>query len=202
MLAIDLKLGNTSLIVACCYRPPSANKEALFTLSTALTDIVHQKEIILLGDLNWNWLTDVSKDLKDYCDSVNLTQVINTPTRPNAKDVNKSTLIDLILINNPDKCTQIGIFSNDISDHCAVGMIRNCKLKKTEPRIVEKRHFKTFDQQAFIHDIFHFDWKKVCLIPDVELAWSYFKDSFMGILNKHAPLRKFKVQRERQYLVF
>lgn len=100
----------------------------------------------------------------------------------------------MILTNNPDKCTQIGIFSNDISDHCAVGMIRNCKLKKAVPRIVEKMYFKLFDQQAFIHDIFHFDWKKVCLIPDVELAWSYFKDSFVGILNKHAPLRKFKVK--------
>lgn len=126
-----------------------------------LNAIVHEKEIILLGDLNWNWLTDVSKDFKDYCDSVSLTQVIHVPTRPNVKDLKKSTLIDLILTNNPDKCTQIGIFSNDISDHCAVGMIRNCKLKKAVPRTVEKRYFKLFDQQAFIHDIFHFDWKKV-----------------------------------------
>lgn len=59
MLAIELTLGNTRLTVACCYIPPSANKEALSILSTALADIVHEKEIILLGDLNWNWLTDV-----------------------------------------------------------------------------------------------------------------------------------------------
>lgn len=69
MLTIDLKLGNTSLTVACYYRPPSANTEALPTHSTALADIVHQKEIIVIGDFNWNWLTDVSNDLKVYCDS-------------------------------------------------------------------------------------------------------------------------------------
>lgn len=129
LLAINLKLGNTSLIIACCYRPPSATNDTLASLSSVLSKIINEKEVILLGDLNWDWMKDDSRDLKSYCDSVNLTQIINAPTRPNVKTPNKSTLIDLILVNKPEKCPYIGIFPNDVSDHYAVAMIRNCKLQ-------------------------------------------------------------------------
>lgn len=44
------------------------------------------------------------------------------------------------------------------------------------------------------HDLSIFDWKKIGLIPDVELAWSFFRDSFMQIVKKHAPIRKFRVK--------
>ena len=34
------------------------------------------------------------------------------------------TLIDIIVINKPNKCRQIGIFPNDLSDHCAIRIIQ------------------------------------------------------------------------------
>jgi hypothetical protein len=36
-----------------------------------LADTLNHKEIILLGDLNWDWIKDDSNDLKAFCDSVN-----------------------------------------------------------------------------------------------------------------------------------
>lgn len=40
LLAINLKLGNTNLVVACCYRPPSATCDTLSSLSSVLTEII------------------------------------------------------------------------------------------------------------------------------------------------------------------
>ena len=34
------------------------------------------------------------------------------------------TLINIILINKPNKCRQIGIFPNELSDHCAIRIIQ------------------------------------------------------------------------------
>ena len=63
-----------------------------------LADILNHKEIILLGDLNWDWIKDDSNELK--------------------------ALINIIVINKPNKCRQIGIFPNDLSDHCAIRIIQ------------------------------------------------------------------------------
>ncbi len=47
---------------------------------------------------------------------------------------------------------------------------------------------KHFKEQAFLHDLYHFDWGKIYLIPEVESAWNYFYVSFTYFINKHALL--------------
>ena len=59
-----------------CYRPPSAVKESLSLLANLLSQLDY-KEIMLLGDLNWDWLTTVSEDLKNLCISLNVTQIVD-----------------------------------------------------------------------------------------------------------------------------
>lgn len=54
-----------------------------------------------MDDLNWNWLQPVLNDFKTCCDSLNLFQIVDSPTRPNIKCPEKSSLIDLILTNAP-----------------------------------------------------------------------------------------------------
>ena len=71
---------------------------------------------------------------------MNLTQLINSPTRPD-----KSTLIDIILTNIPHKYSVVGVFCNDLSDHCAVVAVRNTKIPKTNLR--EMRNVKYFNEQ-------------------------------------------------------
>lgn len=128
------------------------------------------------------------------CDSINFTQLVNSPTRPNLKSPEKSTLIDLILTNVPHKFSSLGVFCNDLSDHCAVAAIRNTKMPKSKSRIIYKRNLKLFNEQAYHHDLSNFDWKKIGLIPDVELAWTFFRNGFMQIVNKHAPIRRFRIK--------
>lgn len=114
-------------------------------------------ELVLAGDFNWDWLKTVSDDFKYFCDSISLTQLVNLPTRPNLKSPEKSTLIDLILTNVPHKFSSLGVFCNDLSDHCVVAAIRNTKVAKSQHRIIFKRTLKHFIEQAFYHDLSNYD---------------------------------------------
>ncbi len=62
---------------------------------------LNYKELVLLGDFNVNWLQSASDGFKANCDTLNLFQLVESPTRPNLKDSKKSTLIDLIFSNAP-----------------------------------------------------------------------------------------------------
>lgn len=38
------------------------------------------------------------------------------------------------------------------------------------------------------------NWGHIGLLPDVELAWSFFKENVLKIVNKHSPMRNFRVK--------
>lgn len=151
-------------------------------------------EILLAGDFNWDWLSSASDSFTSTCDSLNLTQLVNTSTRPNLQCPEKSSLIDLFLTNVPHKYLDIGIFANDISNHCAIATVGQAKLPKSRPQIIFKRDSKHFCEPAFHHDLRDFVWNRISLINEVELALKYFHDSLTKIINKHAPFRKFRVK--------
>ena len=120
--------------------------------------------------------------------------MIESATRPDPKHPEKSSLIDLFLTNCPLKYKATAVFANDISDHCVIAAVRDMKLPKVKSRIITKMNFKSFCEQAFLHDLYLCDWVKVGLMPDPDMALSYFKSLFLDITNKHAPLRKYKVK--------
>jgi hypothetical protein len=68
---------------------------------------------MLLGDLNWDML-NTTAILQSKLDALNLTQIINEPTKYNSKSVNTGTLIDVILNNSPSNTPLL--FSIKISE--------------------------------------------------------------------------------------
>ena len=62
-------------------------------------------------------------------------------------------------------------------------------MLKSKPRFVERQNMKLFVEQGFLHDLFYFDWNRIALIDEVEIAWIFFLNSFLEILNKHALIR-------------
>ena len=140
-LILKVDLGGTPLIVSAIYRPPNAPQCATAALSSLLADFAHY-ELIIMGDLNLDWLTSASDDLKDICNDLNLTQLITEPTRPNFKNPAKSSLIDIILTNKPHKYLNGIVFPIDASDHCPIACIRNVNTPKSSPRFIVKRNIK------------------------------------------------------------
>lgn len=86
------------------------------TLSKNQLSQVICNETVIVGDLNLGWLRPASDAFKEQCDTLNLMQLINTPTWPNPKCHEKSSLIDIILTNAPSKFSAVGVFANDVSD--------------------------------------------------------------------------------------
>ncbi|CDQ97352.1 unnamed protein product [Oncorhynchus mykiss] len=184
LLKIHLS-SNKSLTVATCYRPPSAPSCALDTICELIATHL-SSELELLGDLNSDMLNTI---LQSRLDALNLTQMINEPTRYNPKSVNTGTLIDIILTILPSKYTS-AVFNQNFSDHCLIACIRNASAVKRPPLITVKRSLKHFSEQAFLIDLAWVSWKDIDLIPSVEDAWLFFKSAFLTILNKHAPFKK------------
>lgn len=74
-LALNLELSKNHYIrVIGCYRPPSATSEATSTLSNLLGQVICN-ETVIVGDLNWDWLTLASDTFKEQCVTLNLTQL-------------------------------------------------------------------------------------------------------------------------------
>ena len=187
-IAVQILVANAPLTVICCYRPPSALTQSLGNLTDLISKYTHT-ELLLLGDLNWDWKSDKSTGFKQQCDSLNLTQIIPSSTRPDS-----DTLIDIILTNAVHKYVSVGVFANDLSDHCAIACIRSTKMPKTNGLTIIRRCFKHFSEQAFLHDLALLDWSHISLIPSVDESFSYFLNLFSSVANKHAPLKKIRIK--------
>ena len=108
-------------------------------------------ELMLLGDLNWDML-NTPATLQSKLDVLNLTQMINEPTRYNPKSVNTGTLMDIILTNLPSKYTS-ALFNQDLSNDCLIACVRNGSAVKRLPLITVKRSLKHFSEQALLIDL-------------------------------------------------
>ena len=75
-----------------------------------------------------------------------------------------------------------------------ISAVRDTKIPRTKPCIVLKRSLKHFVEQAFFLDLSHFNWDCNLLIDYLNLAWKYFHDNFSYFIDKHAPLRRFRVK--------
>ncbi len=92
-----------------------------------------------MGDFNLNWLLPVSGGFNAICDTYNLFQLVDKPTRPNSTFPEKSTLLDLVLTNAPHKYSLASVLANDIRDHCVVAVVRDIKMFKQKPQIITKK---------------------------------------------------------------
>ena len=119
---------NDSLIIICCiYLPPklSAHRQTefldRFSESVTMAQTYLPKSIIILGDINVgniflkypipnSGITPFDQQLKDASNALDLSQLIDEPTRPDRKN-----LRDLIFVTDPDNITDSGVlppFSN------------------------------------------------------------------------------------------
>ncbi len=161
LLALNLSMSKTlQLTLAGCYRPPSASSCVLHSIMDSLVSL-NYKELIVMGDFNLNWTHSISDDFKLLCDSRNLFQLVDTPTRPNLKFPEKSTLIDLVFTNVPHKYYSVSVFANDVSDHCVVAVARDKKLPKQNLRIITRRFIKYLNELAFLYNLAHIDCDKI-----------------------------------------
>lgn len=186
-------------LVGCVYRPPSSNVQYIEQLCSVLIKVTDMaKETFVLGDFNIDWLSEscpLRKKLNSTALICNLTQMVNKPTRVYCNDAGhtSATCIDHIFTNNTDLCSKAVSVSVGFSDHNIVAIARKNTAPKAGPKVLYKRSYRRFCENAFIRDIENVEWNQVLALNGVEEALKLFNELFLCVADRHVPLRKFTV---------
>ena len=81
-----------------------------------------------------------------------------------------------------------------ISDHDLVYVALRLKKARTKPVFITTRSFKHYNSQAFNNDVALAPWSIVDAFDDVEDKLHAFNSLFNDILDKHAPIKTFKIR--------
>ena len=106
-------------MVVCVYRAPNF---PYAVISDYLDDLTHKslrerKQIIILGDLNADYLNNSlsqTRALKDFIEVNQLEQLITEPTRTTETS---STLLDLLITSTPNPFISAKVIKAGISNH-------------------------------------------------------------------------------------
>ena len=115
---IGLKIAlspQMSITLIGMYRPPSASNAFYAELQALLKECDTKNEVILLGDLNINWLDKSNRrQLKSLLTNLNFTQLIKGPTR---LTTSSETCIDLVFSNKCERIQKTFNMITGLSDH-------------------------------------------------------------------------------------
>ncbi len=182
---------NKNLLIDNTYRPPSAPGESMKNILSTIDSLERHNELIILGDFNSNWLDRSSINDRNLFNSVNLTQIINEPTRV---DRRSSSLLDWILVTNPERIIKSGVLSDCFSDHSIIFCVWKIKMSTASPRYIKLKQCKKLNVDHFIHDIIAINWDRFQLIPSVQDAWDFFSSEFTKVIDKYAPTKIIRVK--------
>lgn len=201
ILSIDIKKPNSKAFnVTGAYRPPSCVDGFFENLENIIRTIdIESKEIIILGDLNCNYLRDRGDSqlslLKQLSTIYHLKQLINEPTRVTQTT---STLIDIVLSNEPSRIIASGVLHIGISDHSLVYAVRKFAIpSKNTHKYVTTRSFKNFNANAFKADLKSVPWDGIKVFKTPDEMIEVWQSLFLGVTERHAPMRTRRVRNKK-----
>ena len=202
MIWLEIRNNKQKPFLLCyVYRPPTASSDWTDNVEQSLENgNSENKEIILLGDLNFNILnkTGPVKAWLHKTNNLNLTQVICSPTRVTDKS---ETLIDHVYTNIPDNITSSSVPCYSISDHypiCVTRKISNTFDRGPVHKFINYRDTKSFNESDFISELEQQSWSVINIFDSASDALDYFVSTFNSVLNKHAPKKKRRVKKSKQ----
>jgi hypothetical protein len=121
------------------------------------------REVYFLGHLNIEWFSSSSplkRKLLTVTNACNMVQVINQPTRvfTNTTGTKSSTCIDHVFTNTIELCSKAVSVPIGCSDHNIVAISRKETFPTAGPKIVDKRSYKIFCCDSYMHDVKNICW--------------------------------------------
>ena len=80
------------------------------------------------------------------------------------------------------------------SDHNIIAITRKTKIPKCQVNIVQKRMLKKFIPERLLADVGDIDWTDAYAAEEPEASLNDFMESFMKMVDKHAPMREWIVK--------
>lgn len=171
------------ILLVLVYRPLGGNSHnACAKIMEYIQNVgdLDKKEIILLGDFNWNALDSEgigSKCIDDIATEFNLEQIIKCPTRIGS---NCQSAIDLIFT-NVRNILRHGCLESILSDHYPIFMVKKRAKVNTAKVEVRKRRRSGYDKDMFGDKLRQLDWSLLDVLEDVDTMWEMI---YMGLLYK------------------
>ena len=185
IIFLEITLRNNNWLLIGLYKPPGQKEKGfLENLNSILNKYISKYEnIILIGDFS---SSVENKHLADFTTLFNLESLIKSPT---CFQSSKPTCIDLILTNKKELFENSKKFEGGISDHYVLTLTSmRIQFVKSNPKVKFYRNYKSFNFESFNNDL------DGLLKAEINMNYSTFQNSFLQVLNTHAPVKK-KVQR-------
>ena len=120
------------------------------------------KEVILSGDLNCNYLTNDHKEITDTIKINGIKQIIAIP--------DSRTIIDIIALSDNSKIADKVVFPSCLSDHKLGGVKRKMHIKCFIPRKVFVRDYSKFNVDDFQNYLRNAPWANMFMQNNMNSA--------------------------------
>ena len=101
----------------------------------------------------------------------------------------------ILLQISPSCFLNFDVFTTGFSDHDLIFGIRKVLSRvNQEPKIIKSSQLKNYDPVKFCRDLGKVNWDLILKQDSVRALSSEFENYFVTILDKHAPLRHYKVR--------
>ena len=187
----ELTVSKKKWIYFSIYRPPSTGN--IKTFFEEMNEVVSKalckyENLIVMGDFNIDIKSSNSdKDkLENFCDLFNLTNLVHSET---CFMKNTKSIIDLILTNKPLHFQKTHVVETGLSDyHKMISTFFKACSSKLKTKVIYYRSYKKFNESDFLCSLnkANFDFFK----NDPNQNYNLLTDKFLGLANKHAPLKK------------
>jgi hypothetical protein len=181
-------------LIGFIYRNPSSTM-AWFDNFVCMMDkvLANNSNILLLGDFNLDLLKTQTMWESTYT-MFGLTQMIKNPTRITSTS---STLIDHIYTNNINLISNAHLSGIHLSDHSPIICSWTSKIPAPPSKghtAILYRSMKRFDQLLFLRDLSTASFSPVYQCDNADDALAKWYDTYIPVLDKHAPLRRKRVK--------
>ena len=183
---IEINLRKTKWVLFGGYNPKKERISYFLNHVGQSLDkyIGNYDNILLLGDYNSEV---IEEKMRDFCDIYNLANLIKEHTC--YESVLKPTSIDVILTNRINSFENSHSIKTGISDyHKMTVTVLKTFFKKSKPTYIKYRECKKFDVNLFKTELAHSMQEN----DAKNMNYDKFRELFMIILNKHAPLKEKK----------
>ena len=120
-------------------------------------------------------------------------QMITEPTRVTS---HSETLIDLLLTTNPNIFSSVGTAPLLGSDHLMI-FGECCRKVALESTVSYVRNYKKCNRDSLLSDLGNAPWQVMDTFDDIDDKWTYWKDLFLSVVDRHAPLMKVRVKKDK-----
>lgn len=198
-----MKCDAFHVIIAVFYRPPDMSLSFTAEFRKILDEAnmrFPNSVLIIFGDFNfpsvdWSSLSVASNEIEtnsflQTCLDFSLTQLINSPTRRSATSAN---ILDLILTNHPDLCSNITILDG-LSDHAIItGSINRPFIsRKTTSKKIRCYARADFDAMNTQLSRFSDQFLNTYHSRSTEENWLIFKNTFINAIESCIPVLTIK----------